>query len=183
MRAFLIIHKQKLIFIPFAVIYLVINIDSYPRDKSISNNHKINDSTLMQRQHMIHSESHMVMPFDMNKVTHYFIKNDSGGILMIKTKNKKDTAQAALVQMHLKKEFKLFSDADFRDPKTLHGMNMPGLKVLSGSKGKYNVEFKELPDGAQLTFISKDSAVIDAIYVWFDAQLKDHGRDAKNRLD
>ncbi len=62
-------------------------------------------------------------------------------------------------------------------------MNMPGLKVLSGSKGKYNVEFKELPDGAQLTFISKDSAVIDAIHVWFDAQLKDHGRDAKNRLD
>ena len=123
------------------------------------------------------------MPFDMNKVTHYFIKNDQGGVLIIKTKNKKDTAQAALIQSHLKKECKLFSNADFGDPKTLYGMNMPGLKILSGSKGKFKVKYKNLSDGGQLTFNSKNSEIINAIHKWFDAQLKDHGSDAKSSLD
>ena len=183
MKAFVIIHKLKYILILFIFFYLLINSNSYPQDKSIHNNYHMSDSTLMHRQHMIHEESPMVMPFKMNEVTHYFIKNKKGGVLIIKTKNKKDTAQAALVQSHLKKECKLFSNADFRDPKTLHGMNMPGLKVLSGSKGKYNVEYKKLADGAKLTFASKDSAVVNAIHVWFDAQLRDHGSDAKSKLD
>ena len=143
----------------------------------------MNDSALKHRQHMIHTESHMVMPFDMNKVTHYFIKNDKGGVLMIKTKDKNDTAQAVLIRSHLKKEYKLFLNADFRDPRTLHGMNMPGLKVLSGAKGKFEVEYKKLNNGAQLTFASKDSVIVNAIHVWFDAQLRDHGSDAKSRLE
>ncbi len=181
MKIFLVSHKVQVILMVFA--FLVVNNKSYPQNKDSCNNHHMNDSTLMQRQHMIHSESHMVMPFDMNKVTHYFIKNNQGGVLMIKTKNKKDTAQAALIQSHLKKEGKLFSNADFRDPKTLHGMNMPGLKVLSGSKGKFKVKYKNLSDGGQLTFNSKNSEVINAIHKWFDAQLKDHGSDAKSSLD
>ncbi len=183
MKIFLIAHKIKYILLLFAFSCLLINNNSYPQDKNSHNNRHMSDSTLMHRQHMIHTESPMVMPFDMNKVTHYFIKNSAGGVLMIKTKDKKDTAQAALVQSHLKKECKLFSNADFKDPKTLHGMNMPGLKVLSGSKGKFDVKYKKLSDGAKLTFASKDSVIVDAIHIWFDAQLKDHGSDAKSRLD
>ncbi|MFZ0456478.1 MAG: hypothetical protein WCE54_19620 [Ignavibacteriaceae bacterium] len=129
---------------------------------------------------MIHKRSPMVMPFNMSKVTHYFIKTKDGGNLIIKTKNPKDTVQAALVREHLKKEQALFSNANFRDPKTLHGMNMPGLKILSKSKGKFKVDYKELADGAQLEFTSKDSVVISAIHKWFDAQLRDHGSDAKS---
>jgi hypothetical protein len=139
------------------------------------------DSTLMHRQQVIHSKSPMVMPFMMNKVTHYFIKTDSGGVLEIKAKDAKDSTQISLIRNHLEKEQSLFSTADFRDPKTLHGMDMPGLKVLSKSKGKYSVDYSELPDGARLTFSSKDSVVIDAIHTWFDAQLRDHGSDAKSR--
>ncbi len=150
---------------------------------SQDNHHQTNDSTLMHRQHMIHEDSPMVMPFDMNKVTHYFIKTDSGGILMIRTKDIRDTAQAGLVVSHLEKEYRLFSNADFRDPKTLHGADMPGLHILSKSKGKFKVEFRKLKDGAQLTFSSKDPEVKNAIHKWFDAQLRDHGSDAKSRLD
>ncbi len=140
----------------------------------------MNDSTLMMRQRMIHMRSHMVMPFNMNKVTHYFIDTKSGGILKIKAKNPKDTVQIKLIREHLKKEFGLFSKADFKDPKTLHGKNMPGLKVLTDSKGKYKVEYKELFDGAKLTFTSKNSNVIKALHIWFAAQLRDHGSDAKS---
>jgi hypothetical protein len=38
-----------------------------------------------------------------------------------------------------------------------------------------------LSDGAKLTFASKDTTVINAIHVWFDAQLKDHGKDARSK--
>ncbi len=171
--------KTKLLIFVIIISCLIININSFAQDK----NQNMKDSSLMHRQHMIHSESPMVMPFNMNKVTHYFLKNESGGILMIKTKDKKDTTQLKLVRAHLQKEYKLFSNADFRDPKTLHGLNMPGLDVLSKSKGKFKVEYKNLSNGAELNFISKDSKVIKAIHTWFDAQLKDHGKDAKSSLD
>ena len=48
---------------------------------------------------------------------------------------------------------------------------------------KFIVEYKELAYGAQLTFSSKESEVIDAIHKWFEAQLKDHGTDAKSSLN
>jgi hypothetical protein len=139
----------------------------------------MNDS-MMTRQQMIHQHSPMVMPFNMNKVTHYFIKTNEGGILMIKVKDSKDKEQINLIRSHLKKEYYLFSKADFKDPQTLHGMNMPGLKTLTKSKDKFNVEYKELEYGAKLTFISKDTTVIKAFHVWFTAQLRDHGSDAKS---
>lgn len=179
MKYFISRKRIRLLFLILISFVLFASADAYPQD----NHHQMNDSTLMHRQHMIHSDSPEVMPFDMNKVTHYFIKTDSGGILMIRTKDSRDTAQARLILSHLEKEYKLFSNADFRDPETLHGVDMPGLRVLSGSKGKYKVEFKKLSDGAQLTFSTKDSEVKNAIHTWFDAQLKDHGSDAKSTLD
>ena len=100
---------------------------------------------------------------------------------MIKAKDPKDTLQISLIRSHLKKESVLFSKADFKDPRTLHGMNMPGLEVLSGSENKFNVQYKKLSDGAKLTFASKDTTVINAIHVWFDAQLRDHGKDARSK--
>ncbi len=130
---------------------------------------------------MIHSNSHLVMPFDMNKVTHYFIKNDTGGVLMVRAKDPKDTTQISLIRDHLKKEKNLFSEGDFTDPETLHGADMPGLKILSESEGKFNVNYNTLPDGAKLIFASKDPTVINAIHTWFDAQLKDLGSDAKSK--
>ena len=123
------------------------------------------------------------MPFDMNKVTHYFLKNDEGGVLMIKSKDPTDTAQISLIREHLKKEKDLFSRADFKDPKTLHGMNMPGLKTLSKSANKFQVDYQQLADGAELKFTAVDANVIHAIHTWFDAQLKDHGKDAKSEVN
>ena len=171
-----VLYKSIFLFL-FPVILL------FAQDKSGHKHHTTNDSTLMHRQNMIHSRSPMVMPFDMNKVTHYFIKTDNGGVLEINSKDLNDQTQISLIREHLKKEKILFSNADFRDPKTLHGKNMPGLKILSESGKKYEVEYKELPAGASLTFGSKDSSVVDAIHKWFDAQLKDHGKDAKSHED
>jgi len=173
----------KIIFTLLVLTLLIINSNSCSQNKNDRKNILGKDTNLTHRQHMIHAKSPMVMPFDMDKVTHYFIKNGSGGILRIKTKKLNDTVQTSLIRSHLKKEYTLFSNADFKDPKTLHGMKMPGLKTLSESKGKFNVEYENLSDGAQIIFSSKESEVVKAIHKWFDAQIKDHGSDAKSKED
>ena len=181
MKTLIIPGKMKYVFTIMVLTGLFISSSLTAQDINHNENHQMNDSVMKQRQEMIHSRSPMVMPFNMNKVTHYFISTGDGGILMIKAKDPKDTLQISLIRSHLKKESVLFSKADFKDPRTLHGMNMPGLEVLSGSENKFNVQYKKLSDGAKLTFASKDTTVINAIHVWFDAQLRDHGKDARSK--
>jgi len=120
----------------------------------------------------------MVMPFDLNKTTHLFTKTDQGGVQKIQVKDPKDTEQVELIRTHLQKEKELFDDGDFSDPATLHGEAMPGLSVLEQSADKLEVEYTDLPDGAQLTYLTDDEKVIDALHMWFMAQLQDHGTDA-----
>lgn len=166
-------------FIACSILIIFAAVNTSIAQQNMHNTQKA-DSTLKLRRQMIHKRSPMVMPFNMNKVTHYFIDTDTGGILRIKSKDPKDETQIKLIRSHLKKEHRLFSEANFKDPKMLHGDNMPGLKILSASKDKYKVDYKNIPTGAQLTFTSSDQKVIKAFHVWFAAQLKDHGSDAKS---
>jgi len=135
-------------------------------------------SKLAQRQELIHERGSLVMPFDLSQTTHYFSSTVDGGYMQVKAKNPNDQKQIELIRSHLKQEQENFSKADFSDPKTLHGENMPGLAVLSQSKGKYTTEYLDLEDGTQLTFKTNDSEVMDAIHMWFMAQMTDHGSDA-----
>ena len=130
------------------------------------------------RQEYIHDRGTMVMPFDLDKTTHVFTKTDQGGVQKIQAKNPQDSEQINLIRGHLKKEKELFDSGDFSDPSALHGEAMPGLDVLEQSADKLQVEYSDLPDGAQLTYLTDDEEVIDALHVWFMAQLQDHGMDA-----
>lgn len=134
------------------------------------------------RQAYIHDRGTMVMPFDLNKTSHIFTKTDQGGIQKIQAKNPDDTEQIELIRGHLMKEKELFDNGDFSDPATLHGDSMPGLSVLEASSDKLQVEYSDLPDGAQLTYITNDEKVIDALHMWFMAQLQDHGMDATGQM-
>jgi len=71
-----------------------------------------------------------------------------------------NSSQITLIRSHLQKEQKLFSKADFRDPKKPHVREMPGHEVLAGSEAKYDVKYNELPKGVSFTFASEDSTVI-----------------------
>ncbi len=168
---------------PVSVFYLFFSLFLFSNSlaQQTKNPKQTSDSTLKMRRHMVHSRSSLVMPFDMSKVTHYFLDMKSGGVLKIKAKDSKDTTQINLIREHLQKEHDLFSNGNFSDPKALHGKNMPGTGILSKSKEKFKVNYKVLSDGAQLTFISEDQAVIKAFHEWFAAQLRDHGRDARSK--
>lgn len=122
------------------------------------------------------------MPFDLNKTTHIFTKTDQGGIQKIQVKDPQDNEQIELIRSHLQKEKELFDNGDFSDPSALHGESMPGLEVLQQSAAKLKVEYSDIPDGAQLTYITEDDKVIDALHMWFMAQLQDHGMDAMEHM-
>jgi hypothetical protein len=130
------------------------------------------------RQDYIHDRGVMVMPFDLDKTTHFFTKTKEGGVQKILVKDPQDSEQIDLIRTHLQKEAELFNKGDFSDPSALHGESMPGLSVLEQSADKVAVEYSDIPDGGQLTYITDDPEIINALHLWFMAQLQDHGMDA-----
>jgi hypothetical protein len=56
---------------------------------------------------------------------------------------------------------------------------MPGLAELKSAKpGQIAIDYKDIKDGAELTYKTSDAKMLAALHQWFDAQLSDHGKDA-----
>ena len=119
------------------------------------------------------------MPFDLKQTQHIFNKTETGGVQHVIVREKGNSNQIELIRQHLTKISGEFSRGDFSDPEKIHGKDMPGLAALRTAKpGQLHVQYKELPDGAEITYSAEDKALIDAVHQWFDAQLADHGPDA-----
>ena len=118
------------------------------------------------------------MPFDQNRTTHVFRATATGGVQSVVAKDVNDTNQVALIRTHLRDEAKRFARGDFSDPMAIHGMNMPGLEELRHNDGRVRVEYSSAPRGAQITYVTSDPALRNALHDWFNAQLMDHGTHA-----
>jgi hypothetical protein len=140
-------------------------------------------SALAQTTHqsMAHERGQHVMPFDLKKTLHIFEMTESGGIQQVIARDSGDQEQIALIQQHLRHEAMRFSTGDFSDPAAIHGADMPGIKALASGAARINIEYAPLPNGAQITFTTRDLHLITAIHRWFGAQLSDHGADATYR--
>jgi hypothetical protein len=120
-----------------------------------------------------------VMPFDLKLTQHIFTKTETGGVQQVVVRHSNDKPQIELIRQHLTKISGEFSHGDFSDPEKIHGKEMPGLATLRTAKpGQLKVVYKELDNGAEITYSSEVKVLIDAIHLWFDAQLTDHGHDA-----
>jgi hypothetical protein len=120
-----------------------------------------------------------VMPFSLEQTTHIFTKTEKGGLQQVIVKEIPNTEQVKLIQAHPSKISREFAQGDFSDPARIHGEDMPGLAELKKAKpGEITVEYKELSNGAQISYATDDPALIKAIHRWFDAQLSDHARHA-----
>ena len=120
-----------------------------------------------------------VMPFDLEKTIHIFLKTADGGIQQVIAKDTSDTEQIQLIREHLLEISVEFSQGDFSRPERIHGEGMPGLTVLkSANSEQLKIEYHELPEGAQINYSTRLSSFISAIHQWFDAQLSDHARHA-----
>lgn len=134
---------------------------------------------LANRQADVRARGQQVMPFDLNRTTHVFAKTTVGGVESVLIKSSSDRDQLPLTRSHLRKEERLFSRGDFRDPMAIHGMQMPGIDALRRSAAEITITYRSLPRGAQLRYATDDPKVREALHEWFDVQLMDHGADAR----
>ena len=135
--------------------------------------------TVSNRQAEVRARGQQVMPFDLNRTTHVFAKTAAGGVEAVLIKREADRDQLPLIRSHLRKEQRSFSRGDFRDPMATHGMRMPGLDTLRRRAAEITITYRPLPRGAQLRYTTSDQTVREALHEWFDAQLMDHGADAR----
>ena len=133
------------------------------------------------RQKMVHDKGSHVMPFDLAETQHIFQMTENGGIQLVIIKNKMDKNQIESIREHLMHEAIQFQSGNFSDPTTLHGETMPGISELSKNASEINIEYSDLPEGAQIEFQTDDIHLITEIHRWFGAQLSDHGSDATYR--
>jgi len=137
------------------------------------------EKTNNQRLDEVAERGSHVMPFDLEKTTHIFSKTDTGGIQQVIVKDKHDTEQIRLIRTHLSGIAEEFKRGDFSDPEKIHGASMPGLAELKAAEpGQIDIVYKELPDGAEITYNTSIEELRHAIHRWFNAQLSDHARHA-----
>jgi hypothetical protein len=130
------------------------------------------------KQEHVHHMGHGVMPFDLSQTTHIFRMTESGGVQRVIAKDAAAKDQVALIQQHLQHEAAAFRRGDYADPAALHGANMPGLADLQAGAAQVKVAYSALPNGAEITFTTKNRHLLTAIHRWFGAQLSEHGADA-----
>jgi hypothetical protein len=119
-----------------------------------------------------------VMPFDLERTTHRFVKADTGGVQTVVSDDSTDTGQIDLVRQHLREEAGRFTAGDFTDPGRIHGHDMPGLAALRDGAGRIGIEYTDTADGGRITYTTSEPALVEALHAWFDAQVGDHGSHA-----
>ena len=120
-----------------------------------------------------------VMPFDLERTTHIFTTQPMGGVQQV-ISDDGDEEQIALIQSHLQEEVERFQVGDFDDPAMIHGDDMPGLQQLVTGHDKLTITYSDLSDGGQIVYETAEPDLIEAIHLWFSAQLSDHGNHAQS---
>jgi len=162
---------QKLVIATFLVAALA-TLPSYAADKASE-----------QRLDEVVARGVKVMPFSLEQTTHIFSKTAQGGIQQVIVKQADNLEQINYIRQHLAKISADFKKCDFSNPAKIHGNAMPGLKQLQQAKpGQIDIVYKELANGAEITYSTAVPELKIAIHQWFDAQLTDHARHATSHL-
>jgi len=136
-------------------------------------------ATPSQRQAEVAARGAEVMPFDLHATSHVFTRSRNGGLQQVLVKHPGDAAQLRLVRSHLRDIAARFEEGDFSAPAKIHGERMPGLAQLKQAKpGEISIQYRDLPNGAQIRYATSNPALVAVLHEWFDAQLADHGDDA-----
>jgi hypothetical protein len=131
------------------------------------------------RQDLVAERGAQVMPFDLEATTHHFEPTDFGGVQRVVADDGADHRQIELIRAHLRTEVARFRTGDFGDPATIHGHDMPGLAILEANAHTLVITYRDLDDGAEVTYRSSDPPTIAALHDWFAAQRSDHGAHAQ----
>jgi hypothetical protein len=135
-------------------------------------------ATTAARQAEVREAGTAVMPFDLDKTRHSFVKVDDGGVQTVIALDASDTEQVALIRAHLVEVRDAFAAGRFDDPATVHGSDMPGIAQLAAGASRIEIAYRDVAHGGEITYRTDDGALVGALHEWFDAQVADHGSDA-----
>jgi hypothetical protein len=111
--------------------------------------------------------------------TRPFTKTADGGVQRVIVKDPAEVEHVRMVREHLREMQTRFGSGDFSGPTHIHGAGMPGLAQLKAARPEQlAIAYRDLADGAEITYRSSDPALVSALHDWFDAQRADHGADA-----
>ena len=176
----------KLSTLPYALVLFVALAHSQTVEPTMIDHSKMDHAAHMkkmadaQRQAEVSERGKDVMPFSLPATTHFFSKTAEGGVQQVIAKQTDDTTQVKFIREHLQEIRVQFLKGDFSGPGHIHGKNMPGLAELREAKpGQVDIAYKDVQGGAELTYKTANASLVAALHKWFDAQLSDHGKDAK----
>lgn len=133
-----------------------------------------------QRQSEVSARGGKLMPFSLRATEHVFAKTATGGVQQVMARNMGDTEQVTLIRQHLREIREQFLKGDFSGPSHIHGADMPGLADLKAARhSQLGIAYQDLPAGAELRYTATETKLVTALHQWFDAQLADHGPDAR----
>ncbi len=89
------------------------------------------------RQLEVAAKGAEVMPFDLERTTHVFSKQEHGGVQQV-IADDGDAEQIALIRAHLAEEAARFSLGNFHDPTMIHGEQMAGLPTDDGRQPNHD---------------------------------------------
>jgi hypothetical protein len=177
---------SKLFALPYALLFFMGLAQSQTMNSTTMDHSKMDHAAHMKmmatakRQAEVSERGKDVMPFSLPATTHIFSKTSEGGVQQVIAKKADDTAQVKLVRQHLQEIRAQFLNGDFSGPSHIHGKDMPGLAELRDAKpGQVVIAYRDVQGGAELTYKTANASLATALYKWFDAQLSDHGKDAK----
>jgi hypothetical protein len=133
-----------------------------------------------RRQAEVREAGTEVMPFDLDRTRHSFVKTIDGGVQTVVALNPVDAAEIGLIREHLAEISGEFAAGNFGDPSAVHGTAMPGLDRLTMSAGRLGVVYRDVDGGGEIRYRTSDDDLLRALHDWFDAQLSDHGADASS---
>jgi len=166
---FLMLAVTAVLFLPFAAF-------GGPDDDAAAQASGKGEET--SRQQEVRAKGAQVMPFELAKTIHSFDKTDDGGIQRVRVRGNAPD-QVAMIRSHLQEIAQSFSSLDFEKPAHIHGTDMPGLTEMKAAPAaNLDVTYRALDDGAEIRYVGHTPEIVGAIHSWFDAQLRDHGRDA-----
>jgi len=121
----------------------------------------------------LQSRGRDAMGVDQYTSRHRFESLPTGGRIELQ-REVDDSAGVEQIRKHLKEIVAAFQAGDFRTPKTVHAMTVPGTDVMRARKNAIRYEFRELPRGGEVRIETRDPEAIRAVHEFLAFQRTDH---------
>ena len=116
------------------------------------------------------------MGVDQYTSIHKFDDLANGGRIELQ-RDRDDSAGVATIRHHIHAIATAFATGDFSTPEFVHMKTVPGAADMARLRTKITYAPKELPRGAELRIVTKDTAAIRAVHQFLAFQRDEHHAD------